>query len=131
MAGGKNRWNFPCCPDNPGVEWRAQGAVADDADGIAAIFNPAGEKRIVRQNSSRSGHDGTAPEALPVDVVSRLLPGNPLGSAGGRGGFSVQGLSFSPIRGPEGNIEFLGHLTVGAGEPFAGDIESLVQKAQR
>ena len=91
MAGGKNRWNFPCCPDNPGVEWRAQGAVADDADGIAAIFNPAGEKRIVRQNSSRSGHDGTAPEALPVDVVSRLLPGNPLGSAGGRGGFSVQG----------------------------------------
>ena len=47
----------------------------------------------------------------------------------GECGFSVQGLSFSPIRGPEGNIEFLGHLTVGAGEPFAGDIESLVQKA--
>lgn len=27
-------------------------------------------------------------------------------------GFTVAGLTFSPIRGPEGNIEFLGHLTL-------------------
>lgn len=28
----------------------------------------------------------------------------------GESGFSVKGLTFSPIRGPEGNIEYLGHL---------------------
>ena len=28
-------------------------------------------------------------------------------------GFTVAGLTYSPIRGPEGNIEFLGHLTLG------------------
>ena len=35
-------------------------------------------------------------------------------------GFSVRGLSFSPICGPEGNIEFLGHLTKSGGPAAAG-----------
>ena len=36
-------------------------------------------------------------------------------------------MTFSPIRGPEGNIEYLGHLTVGAGAPWAGDVAALVE----
>ncbi|NLF34459.1 MAG: TlyA family RNA methyltransferase, partial [Clostridiales bacterium] len=36
--------------------------------------------------------------------------------------FSVKGIDFSPIKGPEGNIEYLGHLTVGAGLPCAHDL---------
>lgn len=40
--------------------------------------------------------------------------------------FSVKGVTFSPIRGPEGNIEYLGHLTAGAGEPWSGDLKALV-----
>jgi 23S rRNA (cytidine1920-2'-O)/16S rRNA (cytidine1409-2'-O)-methyltransferase len=31
-------------------------------------------------------------------------------------GFFVKKLTYSPIKGPEGNIEYLGHLTTG-GEP--------------
>ena len=31
----------------------------------------------------------------------------------GESGFSVRGLTFSPVRGPEGNIEFLGHFVSG------------------
>ena len=27
-------------------------------------------------------------------------------------GFHILGLTFSPVKGPEGNIEFLGHLTL-------------------
>ena len=27
-------------------------------------------------------------------------------------GFTILGLTFSPVKGPEGNIEFLGHLTL-------------------
>ena len=30
----------------------------------------------------------------------------------GRLGFTILGLTFSPVKGPEGNIEFLGHLTL-------------------
>ena len=42
-------------------------------------------------------------------------------------GFGVLGLTYSPIRGPEGNIEYLGHLCVGAGEPWNGDLSALVE----
>ena len=41
--------------------------------------------------------------------------------------FSVKEISFSPIRGPEGNIEYLGHLTAGAGTPWNGDLKALVE----
>jgi len=41
--------------------------------------------------------------------------------------FTVKEMTFSPIRGPEGNIEYLGHLTVGAGAPWAGDVAALVE----
>ena len=41
--------------------------------------------------------------------------------------FSVRGMTFSPIRGPEGNIEYLGHLCVGACEPWNGDLSALVE----
>ena len=41
--------------------------------------------------------------------------------------FTVKEMTFSPIRGPEGNSEYLGHLCVGAGEPWNGDLSALVE----
>ena len=41
--------------------------------------------------------------------------------------FTVKEMTFSPIRGPEGNIEYLGHLTVGVGALWAGDVAALVE----
>ena len=38
-------------------------------------------------------------------------------------------MDFSPIRGPEGNIEYLGLLTAGAGEPYTGDLPGLVARS--
>ena len=43
--------------------------------------------------------------------------------------FSVCGLTFSPVKGPEGNIEFLGHLRVGAGSSVTVDLPQLVEQA--
>lgn len=43
--------------------------------------------------------------------------------------FSVQGMTFSPIRGPEGNIEYLGWLTVGAGNSVPVDLKALVEQS--
>ena len=42
-------------------------------------------------------------------------------------GFYVKDLTFSPIRGPEGNIEYLGHLTVAEQPPYGGDLAALVE----
>lgn len=40
--------------------------------------------------------------------------------------FRVAGLTFSPIRGPEGNIEYLGHLTTEPAPEWAMDLKGLV-----
>ena len=44
-------------------------------------------------------------------------------------GFTVLGLDVSPVRGPEGNVEFLAFLGV-TGEPAALDINGLVKRAR-
>ena len=43
--------------------------------------------------------------------------------------FAVKDITFSPIRGPEGNIEYLGHLTVGRGASYTGDLAALVERS--
>lgn len=43
--------------------------------------------------------------------------------------FTVKDITFSPIRGPEGNIEYLGHLTVGRGPAYVGDLAALVEQS--
>ena len=46
-------------------------------------------------------------------------------------GFSVLGLTYSPIRGPEGNIEYLGCLEKGPWQDAAFDLRALVEESHR
>ena len=46
-------------------------------------------------------------------------------------GFSVQGLDYSPITGPEGNIEFLLYMSKSDADSVEPDISSLVERAHR
>ena len=44
--------------------------------------------------------------------------------------FTILGLTFSPVKGPEGNIEFLGHLTLREdAEGIEPDTASVVDQA--
>ena len=44
-------------------------------------------------------------------------------------GFKILGLTFSPVKGPEGNIEFLGHLTLDNVEGIRPDTALVVEQA--
>ena len=44
-------------------------------------------------------------------------------------GFTIRNLTFSPVKGPEGNIEFLGHLSMVPGEEQVPDLTDLVAQA--
>ena len=44
-------------------------------------------------------------------------------------GFTVKDITFSPIRGPEGNIEYLGYLQAGEGPAYEGDLRALVEQS--
>lgn len=46
-------------------------------------------------------------------------------------GFTVTGLTFSPIKGPEGNIEYLGHLYAGECTSAVVDTRQLVAESHR
>lgn len=45
--------------------------------------------------------------------------------------FAVKDITFSPVRGPEGNIEYLGFLETGAGPAWAGDLDALVAQSHQ
>ena len=44
-------------------------------------------------------------------------------------GFAILGLTFSPVKGPEGNIEFLGHLTLNLVPGIVPDTAKIVEEA--
>ena len=43
--------------------------------------------------------------------------------------FTIRDLTFSPVKGPEGNIEFLGHLSMLPGEDHYPPLDALVEQA--
>ena len=46
-------------------------------------------------------------------------------------GFTLRNLTFSPVKGPEGNIEFFGHLAMQPGGAVSPDVPVLVAEAHR
>ena len=46
-------------------------------------------------------------------------------------GFTILGLTFSPVKGPAGNIEFLGHLTLADAEGIDPDTADVVAQAHK
>ncbi len=46
-------------------------------------------------------------------------------------GFTILGLTFSPVKGPAGNIEFLGHLTLAEAEGIEPDTVQVVSQAHK
>ena len=44
-------------------------------------------------------------------------------------GFSVKDITFSPIKGPEGNIEYLGYISAKEGPDSGGDLDELVRQS--
>ena len=43
--------------------------------------------------------------------------------------FAVKDITFSPIKGPEGNIEYLGYLEAGGTDTYQGDLKELVERS--
>ena len=46
-------------------------------------------------------------------------------------GFTLRGMDFSPIRGPEGNIEYLAWMEKGGGDPYIPDTAAVVRSSHQ
>ena len=70
-----------------------------------------GKKGVVREKSTH------------VEVLEQFL------GLADELGFTVRNLTFSPVKGPEGNIEFLGHLSMQPSDVERPDVAALVDAA--
>jgi len=61
--------------------------------------------------------------AVHLEVLERFL------THAAQAGFTVKDITFSPIKGPEGNIEYLGYLYAGDGPAYGGDLKALVEES--
>ena len=88
---------------------------------IAALVKPqfeAGREKVGKKGVVRD-------PAVHLEVLEQFL------KQAREADFSVKGITFSPIRGPEGNIEYLGFLSVGAGEEYNGDLADIVKQSHQ
>ena len=63
--------------------------------------------------------------AVHLEVLEQFL------RHAGENNLTVKGITFSPIKGPEGNIEYLGWLTTDRGDSEYPDLKELVAKSHR
>lgn len=98
---------------------------------LRPLMAPGGEVAALVKPQFEAGRDKVGKKGVVRDrLVHREVLEHFLGHAE-QADFSVLGLDFSPIRGPEGNIEYLGFLRAGAGERFGGGLDELVERSHQ
>ncbi len=90
-----------------------------DGGHAACLVKPqfeAGKEKVGKKGVVRD-------PAVHLEVLERFL------EHAKESGFTVLGLTYSPIRGPEGNIEYLGYLEKGDWQERAFDLKALVAES--
>ena len=94
---------------------------------LRGILKPDGQVVCLVKPQFEAGRDKVGKKGVVRDPAVHLEVLRQFLQNAHEADFSVKEMTFSPVRGPEGNIEYLGHLCVGAGEPWNGDLSALVE----
>ena len=94
---------------------------------LRGILKPDGEVVCLVKPQFEAGREKVGKKGVVRDPAVHLEVLRQFLQNAHEADFTVKEMTFSPIRGPEGNIEYLGHLCVGAGEPWNGDLSALVE----
>ncbi len=96
---------------------------------LRPLFREGGEVVALVKPQFEAGREKVGKKGVVRDASVHLEVLEGFLTHAGQADFSVKGIDFSPIRGPEGNIEYLGHLQVGGGQTFDGDLKQLVLRS--
>jgi len=94
-------------------------ALMDEGSQVVSLIKPqfeAGREHVGKKGVVRD-------PKVHLEVLEQFL------RHADESGFTVKGITFSPIRGPEGNIEYLGFLSAGQGESWSGDLKAIVEES--
>jgi 23S rRNA (cytidine1920-2'-O)/16S rRNA (cytidine1409-2'-O)-methyltransferase len=99
---------------------------------VRALMDENGEIACLVKPQFEAGRDKVGKKGVVRDASTHATVLFNFMENAENAGFRVKNLTFSPIKGPEGNIEFLGHLTVsGNGEDSLPsiDVDQIVAQA--
>ena len=95
---------------------------------IAALLKPDGQALCLIKPQFEAGKENVGKKGVVRDPAVHEAVITGVCEFAQEIGFGIRNLTFSPVKGPEGNIEFLAHLRRGA-DSIPQDIPALVQKA--
>ncbi len=98
---------------------------------LRPLMAPGGQAAALVKPQFEAGKDKVGKKGVVRDPAVHLTVLEHFLAHAREADFAVKGLDFSPIRGPEGNIEYLGFLCAGAGETADFDLKDLVDRSHR
>ena len=96
---------------------------------IAALLKPEGQVVCLIKPQFEAGKDKVGKKGVVRDPATHLEVLQNFVETAHELGFVVADLTFSPVKGPEGNIEFLGHLKRSGQDADTIDLSALVAEA--
>jgi 23S rRNA (cytidine1920-2'-O)/16S rRNA (cytidine1409-2'-O)-methyltransferase len=98
---------------------------------IKTLLKPTGQVLCLIKPQFEAGKENVGKKGVVRDPkIHQMVLDNFVSLVHGLG-FKILGLTFSPVKGPEGNIEFLGHLSLDEVEGIQPDTAQVVADAHK
>ncbi len=98
---------------------------------IRNLLKPTGQVLCLIKPQFEAGKENVGKKGVVRDPKIHQMVLDNFVALAGRLDFKILGLTFSPVKGPEGNIEFLGHLTLGEVTGIKPDTAAVVAQAHK
>ena len=96
---------------------------------IKTLLKPTGQVLCLIKPQFEAGKDKVGKKGVVRDPATHQEVLDSFVSLAHDQGFKILGLTFSPVKGPEGNIEFLGHLSLDQVDGIQPDTAAVVAQA--
>ena len=96
---------------------------------VKELIEPDGYVICLIKPQFEAGREKVGKKGVVRDKKVHLEVINDVLGFAANSGFTLRGLGYSPIRGPEGNIEYLAYLQKGEHEPAPVDIAEIVEQS--
>ena len=96
---------------------------------IKALLKPTGQVLCLIKPQFEAGKEKVGKKGVVRDKATHQEVLDSFVALADELNFTILGLTFSPVKGPEGNIEFLGHLTLAEAEGIRPDTADVVEQA--
>ena len=98
---------------------------------IQKLLKPTGQVLCLIKPQFEAGKENVGKKGVVREPKIHQMVLDNFVALADRLGFKILGLTFSPVKGPEGNIEFLGHLSLDAVEGIRPDTGKIVEEAHK